>query len=289
MTILDQRESKLSPQPMRTLLVGDASSAEFRPVEDFLRRETELTLAADMTAACEATEQAGLVPDAVVLVQDRPGVFSRASLDRLRQAAPLARYLGLLGSWCEGEERTGQPWAGMIRTYWHQWLARWIDEFRQGARGDLRWWGLPDTVSGDERTMQMAEQAWPQASGLVAVYGRQADTVDYLVEACVARGYSAIWLDPRRPSRMVRPDVVIWDGAVEQLSELADVVEQFPAAAVIALLDFPRFDDVEQVVALGAAAVVCQPLRLEELFFELARVSGSEGTHSVPVVEQAEA
>ena len=262
----------MTPTPMRTLLVGDTASAEFRPVAEFLRREADLIEVADIPAALEAIAVGGFVPDAVVLVQDRPGVFGHRSLDQLRQAAPLARYLGLLGSWCEGEQRTGQPWAGMIRTYWHQWLARWANEFKQGARADLRWWGLPDTVSDDERTMQMAEDAWPERMGLVAVHSRNVDTADYLVEACGARGYSAIWLDPRRPMHLVKPQVVIWDGAVEQLPAFPEIVKQFSPASIVALLDFPRMEDVAQAANLGAAAVVCQPLRLEDLFNELDRL-----------------
>jgi len=258
---------------MRTLLIGDTAAQEFRPVAEFLRRETDLSEVANLTEAMNLVDLGSFAPEAVVLAQDRPGLFGDSDLEALRRAAPLARFLGLLGSWCEGERRTGQPWPGMIRTYWHQWLARWSRDFLQGTGGDLRWWGLPDTVGDDERLMQLAEVDWPERQGLIAVCSRSFDIGDYLVEACAAGGYSAMWVDPRKPRQAIRPQVVVWDGVPDELRAIEKVRQQFPAASIVVLLDFPRIDDVTEAVRRGAAAVLSKPLRVEDLLFELDRLS----------------
>ena len=57
-----------------------------------------------------AGRRRGSSPDVIVVAQAFPGQFSHQAIDRLRRLAPLARMVGLMGSWCEGEMRTGSPW-----------------------------------------------------------------------------------------------------------------------------------------------------------------------------------
>ncbi len=119
------------------LLVGDAQRTEFREAVDALRSSCSMTAAVDVTAA-ESMLAQGLVPDLIVIAQAFPGQVTTEQVERLRRAAPLARVLGLLGSWCEGEARTGRPWPGVIRVYWHQWTPRCRSELRALAQGDVR-------------------------------------------------------------------------------------------------------------------------------------------------------
>ena len=68
-------------------------------------------------------------PHGIVLAQAYPGQFSPVAIDRLRNLAPLARLIAILGSWCEGEPRSGHPLPGVIRIYWHQAAERIRREF----------------------------------------------------------------------------------------------------------------------------------------------------------------
>ncbi len=58
--------------------------------------------------------------DLIVLCESRRGQFSAEAIDGLRRLAPLARIWRVLGSWHEGEPRSGHPPAGCVSTYWHQ-------------------------------------------------------------------------------------------------------------------------------------------------------------------------
>ena len=88
-----------------------------------------------------------------MLAQARPGRFSEHDVARLKQCAPLARVLGLLGSWCEGETRTGTAWPAAGRCYWYQWPARFESELDRIGRGLCPAWGLPETASPEERVL----------------------------------------------------------------------------------------------------------------------------------------
>jgi len=107
------------------LLIGDTSRAEFQEARATLAATSQLVEARDTATAGALLARGQVVPELIVLAQAYPGQFSEAEVKRLWRLAPLGRVIGLLGSWCEGESRSGRPWPGGIRLYWHQWPARW--------------------------------------------------------------------------------------------------------------------------------------------------------------------
>ena len=145
------------------------------------------------------------MPDVIVVAQAFPGQFSHQAIDRLRRLAPLARVVGLMGSWCEGEMRTGLPWPGAVRTYWHQWAARCDRELRRLAEGECCSWTLPPTATEEERLLADAEcgrahsptvggqsNCHPSAA-LVLIRARSHEMAEWLSAACRSRGFATVW------------------------------------------------------------------------------------------------
>jgi CheY-like chemotaxis protein len=231
--------------------------------------------AADVDSACDLLRAGRVSPEWIVVAQAYPGQFSREAVDRLRHLAPLARVLGLLGSWCEGEMRTGEPWPAAIRVYWHQWLPRVEQELTRLRRGDCATWALPITAGEEERFLLLADQPLEKREGLIAVWAPQFDVQSWLTAACSRRGYSTVWLRPHRPARVEDVTAAIFDGnecrgeEIESLRELAETVGPVP---IVALLDFPRVEDRNRALAAGAAAVLSKPLLIDDLFWQLDRL-----------------
>src|SRR5262245_27178576 len=94
-------------------ICGDADYRDFGDAIALLRAEAKLN------------EAAGACPELIVVAQSRPGTFALDRVVSLRQRAPLAGVVGLLGSWCEGETRTGRTWPGVERLYWYEFPAWW--------------------------------------------------------------------------------------------------------------------------------------------------------------------
>src|SRR5262245_6019486 len=95
----------------RVVMIGDTQHVEFRAAADWLARHTDL-----QTAPCPDQELVSVFqPDVVVMAQSRPAQWTRAAIEQLHAAAPLARLIALLGTWCEGETRTGRVIPGLIR------------------------------------------------------------------------------------------------------------------------------------------------------------------------------
>ena len=135
------------------LLLGDSDRTEFRDARACLDCWAAVHEFAETDAAATALARAEIVPDVIVVAQAFPGQFSHQAIDGLRRLAPLARILGLMGSWCEGELRSGSPWPATMRAYWHQWPARCQREFRRLAEGRCSSWALPPTATEEERLL----------------------------------------------------------------------------------------------------------------------------------------
>ena len=90
------------------LLLGDADRREFREARDRLTALGRVQRAGNVEEAAAILADASPPVDVIVVAQARPGEFSHDDVQRLRQIAPLARIVALLGSWCEGGVAVGR-------------------------------------------------------------------------------------------------------------------------------------------------------------------------------------
>ncbi len=262
------------------LLVGDTDWAEFREARAVLRDLGEVTAAPDVDRAAALLAEGQPAADVIVMVQAFPGQFSAEAVDRLRRAAPLARVVALLGSWCEGETRSGRPWPAAIRVYWHQWGPRASQELTRLRDGGYSSWGLPLTAGEEERFLAVGRQPLGRREGLIVIHTGSFDVQDWMSAACRRSGYSTVWLRPGRRGRVDGAKAVLFDASDcrgGELDELKRTADAFRPAPTLALMHFPRVEDREQVLAAGAAAVLSKPLLLEDLFWEIDRAVGSVG------------
>lgn len=257
------------------LLVGNTDRPEFRRARAGLDGFGRVVCFPTAQAATEALEAGRTTAEVIVVAQSYPGEFSPSAIDRLQRLAPLSRVLGLLGSWCEGEMRSGQPPPAVVRIYWHQWLPRCDRQLRRMLRGERSAWGLPVTATEEERMLSEADEPVPGGQGLVAIYTRPYEMEDWLSATLRRRGFSTVWLRPPRAARVEGAGAAVFDGSDcrgEEGQELHRLSAMLRPAPVIALLDFPRIEDHDRALAAGAAAVVSKPLHLGDLFWQLDRV-----------------
>src|SRR5262245_47740820 len=116
---------------LTALWIGDSQSAEFCAAANLLADRTRLTILAHTSAAVDWFTASHPLPELIVLAQSYPGQFTTEVVKPLRTAAPLARIIVILGTWCEGESRSGKPVPGTIRVYWHQFETRCLPELQQ--------------------------------------------------------------------------------------------------------------------------------------------------------------
>lgn len=214
-------------------------------------------------------------PELIVVAQGRPGEVSLAEVCRLRRAAPLAGVVGLVGSWCEGEMRTGRPWPGVPRLYWYEFPPWWQRQLRLHAAGRCPDWARPAGTAPMPAPLPGATWPGPQASkclaGVVVLHVGAGDTADVLIDAFGRAGFATVWQRPGRDACQIS-DVAagVWDGGQldgHELANLSRFCEQLARdrAGVVALLDFPRRHSVDAALACGAAAVLGKPWHNDDL------------------------
>jgi len=254
------------------LVLGEIDRPEFVGARSTLESLGRVSCFGEVERAVEALEAGEIVPDVIVIAQAFPRQFSHQAVDRLRRLAPLSRMLGLLGSWCEGEIRSGQPWPATVRVYWHQWDARARRELGRLGESQCPSWGLPVTATEEERLLRSMAQKLPRRQGLIAIHARRFEMEDWLSAVCRMYGYSTVWLRPSNYTRVEGAAAAIFDGSdlrgeeLDQLRRLTDTLGRTP---VIVLLDFPRIEDQLRAVSAGAAAVMSKPLYIDDLLWQL--------------------
>lgn len=216
-----------------------------------------------------------VAPELIVVCQNRPGEIAHGEVDQLRRLAPLSRLIGLMGSWCEGETRSGHPWPAVERVYWHQWPAWLAHEFRM-LRHD------PLTATPEERWLvsnrspAIAGNATPEY-GLVAILSPRRASAEMLGDACQRRGLQAICFD-RAPGHLTGAALAIWDGdrcGAAEATELQAFVAAVRPTPVVALLTFPRIEERNRALAAGVLQVFSKPLCVQQLLASIgsARIS----------------
>lgn len=248
--------------PLHVLLAGDAEHYEFDPLRAWCRDHA-------MVVRDEANQRA----DLILICQTRPSQFSQAFVERLHALAPLASLLAILGSWCEGETRTGSPWHGVERVFWYEAVAHLNVRLAQRS------------LLAVVRTQTMAERiagggAWcsSQPRGTAVVVAHSISALQPLLDVCEQLGYIA------HGQRLVDawshspPQLVVWDAddaTGSWLTALQERRSQWPAATFVALLNFPRRNEIEQLQSLGCQIVLGKPLLLGDLAASLSSCAAS--------------
>ena len=259
-------------QRQRVIFVGDATYHEFHDAISWLREYCALTVVDSPRAAASRVAAAG-PPNAMVLAQARPGVFSQSQIEALHRLAPLSRLIGLHGSWCEGELRTGAPWRGVVRVYWHQFVPRLANELSDRRGPALL--AQPRTATDAEQFLATAALPEVQRRGLVVIKTPSQEAYSALADACTGLGHATVWSAPRQPTFATAAELGIWDCRTALQSDcqpLAEFVAQLHPAPVIALLGFPRCSDHDTASRCGVRAVVSKPYLVHDLWSEMSRV-----------------
>jgi hypothetical protein len=251
------------------LFLGNADRSEFQQARASLDRWGAVQCFADADSAAAALSEDRVSPDVLVVAQSFPSEFSHQAIDRLRRLAPLARVLGLLGSWCEGEMRSGSPLPATVRTYWHHWPARSDRQFCRLAMGQSCSWGLPSTATDEERLLaEAAERSREDEPGQVLIRSSSREMADWLAAACRGRGLTAVWQRGPTDARGEGAIAGVFDGTdlcCDECEALGRFVIALRPAPTIAILSFPRIEEQQRALSAGASFVLSKPLLMGDL------------------------
>jgi hypothetical protein len=264
-------------------LVGDFRAAEFSQAAGWLCERAVCRQFADPRDAVTHADRRELgagsstaEPDAIVFFATRPGVISRRQVDALSRVYPLARLVALAGQWCEGEMRSGRPWPGVVRIYWHQWQAR-LPEMLSELDGRLP--RLPRTATGVDVLLSSHGQSRPAriASSMGIVAARKAD-FEALASAVGPAIDDCRWLHPGEIASPEPVELLLLDAAgdvaaaMRILEQMRSMLGSVPA---LVLCHFPRADETNNLLAIPQTIFLAKPFMAGDLLFSLAALVGT--------------
>ena len=210
--------------------------------------------------------------DLIVIAQSRRDQFSSAEVEKIQTTFSNTPIVSLLGSWCEGETRSGTPYPGLIRVYWHQWQGRYQKFVSQLADANLTDWHAPATSSIADRISQgpftnsvrSSSFTRPESIGISA----WTDTAhEMLADAVGLCGWKSHWVERGIPDADQHSAIVIdagsWTTAVE--NRINWLKSDFGTTPMVLLLNYPREDELESIRQSGISSVISKPFELEDL------------------------
>jgi hypothetical protein len=260
-------------RPPVVRLVGDVDHRDFRDVIRVLNADAQLAV-----NACS--------PELAIVAQSRPGQISDHEVQRLLHEAPLAGIVGLLGTWCEGETRTGRPWPGVPRIYWYDFTAWWRRQLVLRAAGRCPDWARPNDFGLQQREGTQycglhpaSSIQHPTSRSMIVIHTDHRDSAEPLVDLFQHYGYATIWQRPGRGTCAIRGAAAgIWEGGQLDESEAVDLARFCRTLAtdtvpVIAMLDFPRRHSVDRALETGAVAVQGKPWQNDALIAQVQSIA----------------
>lgn len=240
------------------LALGEIKHPDFAAAIDLIRNTPGVTLSeeVDPRRPCEL----------VLVFQSRTGSVPPEPLEALHYRMPLAGKVVVLGTWCEGEARTGRPLVNYERIFWYQLPAWWKSVVLAWNQSRATHWQHPFGSESYDTT---------STGRTILIDSDDVDAAGALVAACDSLGARAIWHQRGRARPLHSSvDAAIWVGAqldAHEERQLAACRNHLGRGVpLVALLDFPRGECVRRAEKIGATAVLGKPWRLETLAAVLA-------------------
>jgi hypothetical protein len=237
------------------LIVGNDGHADFAEVRAFLNAQAAIR---------RFYPHSFKHPSRLIVVfQSRPGEISQATIEQAYRTSPLAPVLAVLGSWCEGEMRSGRPWHGVERVYWYDAIGR-LTSLLGGCRSL--------TALRTQTPAEQIERSLPcrfvhESNAMAAIISPWRVTADAWGHALRSLGYQTQW-HRHAEQIMSSPRLLLWDtddlGDSRLLPQIQQTKLRFPQAKQLAVLNFPRQDEVNTLAASGVLTLG-KPLLLADL------------------------
>lgn len=277
----------------RLLITGDYWHVDFkRLISDCPVATTLMT----MEQLSRGTAFAIADFDLIVIAQSRPSQFPQERIDSILRKAHGTPVVAAMGSWCEGEQRSGTPLQGVKRVFWHQFEGQ-FEQFLAALSEDrYSSWTQPVTLTNADKIQStvlpsragQAKRAIHSGKSLtVGVSAWNRDTWLTLSDAVRCFGWQPVWVERMASSMPTHQlDVILVDAdsmTKDLMGRLMWIRRNVSRSPVVLLLNFPRHQDRDQYVDLGVREFVHKPFELTNLHAAMSRRVDNAGALPRPM------
>jgi CheY-like chemotaxis protein len=251
----------------RILLTGDFSHPDFSG----LRLSPDAMTLVPLKHAVSSEAEYGLI----IILQAYPDQHSRKLVEQLQARFPISPMVALLGSWCEGESRSGLPWPGVVRIYWHQWRGRFHRFQDRLKKVGVTNWHQPKTFSAADQISRSDparsdDRLSTERNPPVGISAATASQFEMIADALKTFGHSAFWVErpPENLAGLLPPSLFCLDANdlnEEIVTRIKRLRGTYPQTPFIVLANFPRKDAIDRLVTLQVSQFLSKPFELEDL------------------------
>ncbi len=217
----------------------------------------------------------------MIIAQSRRGQFPNVDVEELIERNPGTPVVGLCGTWCEGELRSGRPLDGMVRVYWHQWLGRVECFLERMQREGITAWHLPRICSAADRVIaDIPVRGSFEVGFTVGISSIRRSEYLMLEDTCRQFAINSVWVEhfSRADDTSARLNALLvvsnsWDQYVQRRVKILQ--KSFPMVPMAATLNFPRPRDVMAARRIGVNQLLSRPFQLRDFFFTLQRLTAA--------------
>jgi CheY-like chemotaxis protein len=213
--------------------------------------------------------------DLIVVAQSRRDQFQSVDIEKIIEMFANVPVVALLGSWCEGEVRSGEPFPGVMRIYWHQWNGRYEDFLNQLNGHGVTHWHSPRTSSIADRIALRDQIRLPNNKSkpnieLVSISAWTQESYEMLADAVNHFGWQSRWVErafwdaeATQAVSLICIDARAWsDDVKNRIKWIRSELQQIP---MILVVSYPRANELDAIEAAGITEVVSKPFELNDL------------------------
>lgn len=274
---------------MQCVVIGDVNRSEFGAVLETLRDHSETRAFSGLREyrqwlAERRTPEEPVAPvlDLLVILHGFSGEHHQSELDAITVTYPLTPVVSVLGSWCEGEQRTGTPLHCTHRIYWYDWFSQGHEAFLNWKKGVFSRFNLPANMKEEEITLELARrrESAPSSSAVVkpcawVVSEKRLSSEDptmtrLLLDILQSQGFAPQFHEGFRGfPKSDSTEFVLWDLGPEPVEQAARYLkplrQRIPYARIVALCMSPRVEERNLLLHEGVDFVLAKPFALHEL------------------------
>ncbi len=260
-------------------LAGPWERNEFARVHAAWTEQARIVLFSRTQELLGAVERGSCDPAYILLAQSRPGTYPQSLVERLRDVAPLTTVIVVLGSWCEGETRSGVPLGDVHRVPWY---ALPLGSCWRNDSSTV--FQMPLTTGFDERLERELASCRSMPARRIAVYSADPSQAAALCESLRGFGHEAILANELADPQGCH--AAVWDDAggmrTTRIASV-DFVRTFGFSRRmprVALRTFPRSHQANRDRDAGFSATLPKPFHLAQLLRQLETAIALSGDQS---------
>ena len=176
--------------------------------------------------------------------------------------------MALVGTWCEGELRSGRPWPGVVRIPLNTWRYRLEQELGLAESNGRSLAPLPRTAMAAERLESTLASRRRRTCRVAkaAIFSSRRTSCEAIADMLQQLGIESVW-QSEADACVGAVDIVVFDGW-EQLAahdSRSSNGRDGGFSPQVLLLHFPRGEDYERAASSAITAILTLPLLLSDL------------------------